>query len=65
MAQASGAWSDWLNQISVLDEFAVYPAIALHCRTSHKRRGQHWTKTAFGQSPSGPKAVTPQASAAA
>jgi tetratricopeptide (TPR) repeat protein len=65
LAQAGDAWSAWLDQVSVLDEFAVGPYLAFHCRTSHKRRGQHWTKTAFGQSPSGPKAVTPQASAAA
>jgi hypothetical protein len=66
MAKAGDAWSDWLEQIVVLDEFEVYRAFAFHCRTSHKRRGQHWTKTAFAQPPqAGQKAAAPQASAAA
>jgi mannosyltransferase OCH1-like enzyme len=55
LAQAGDAWSAWLDPVSVLDEFAVYPSIALHCRTSHKRLGQHWTKTAFAQAQFGPK----------
>jgi tetratricopeptide (TPR) repeat protein len=65
MAQAGDGWSTWLDQVHVLDEFEVYPVFAFHCRTSHKRLGQHWTKTAFALSQSQPKTVVPPASAAA
>jgi tetratricopeptide (TPR) repeat protein len=66
MARAGEAWSDWLDRIVVLDEFAVYRAFAFHCRTSHKRLGRHWTKTAFTQPPpAGQKTGAPPPSAAA
>jgi tetratricopeptide (TPR) repeat protein len=65
MAQAGDGWSSWLDHIHVLDEFEVYPYLAFHCRTSHKRLGQHWTMTAFAPSQSPPKTVAPRASVAA
>ncbi len=65
MAQAGDAWADWLHTVHVLDEYAVGPSLAFHCRTSHKRLGRHWTKTAFAPPQSAPKAVAPPAAVAA
>jgi mannosyltransferase OCH1-like enzyme len=48
---ASGAsWQDVLGQVAVLDESEIWPCVAIHCRTSHKRLGKHWSKTTFEQS---------------
>jgi tetratricopeptide (TPR) repeat protein len=59
MAAAGDAWPDWLGSQAVLDEYALHPAIAIHCRTSHKRLGRHWLRTAFAQTvlPSSPVAA--------
>jgi tetratricopeptide (TPR) repeat protein len=57
MAKAREAWSDRLDDLLVFDEFEIFRHFAFHCRTSHKRLGLHWTKTAFAQSQSGQKAA--------
>jgi hypothetical protein len=51
MAAARHAWPAWISRNAVLDEYALYPAIAFHCRTSHKKQGKHWMKTAFAAAP--------------
>jgi mannosyltransferase OCH1-like enzyme/tetratricopeptide (TPR) repeat protein len=47
MAEKGEEWPEWLNQVTVLGEFELHPLVAVHCRTSHKRAGKHWSKTAF------------------
>jgi tetratricopeptide (TPR) repeat protein len=47
MAEAGEAWGDWLGRIAILDEFDIHPFVAIHCRTSHKRLGKHWHRTAY------------------
>lgn len=57
MAATGDAWPDWLQSQVVLESYAIHPAIAVHCRTSHKRLGRHWLRTAFEQTVSRPSPV--------
>jgi tetratricopeptide (TPR) repeat protein len=50
MASVGDEWKQWLQSIAVLDECEIWPRVAIHCQTSHKRFGKHWSKTAFDQS---------------
>ncbi len=50
MAEAGELWPDWLGRMAIRNEFDIHPHVAIHCRTSHKRLGRHWSKTAFAQS---------------
>ena len=47
MAEAGDQWGSWLGHIAVLSEFDIWSRVAIHCRTSYKKRGAHWSDTAF------------------
>jgi tetratricopeptide (TPR) repeat protein len=66
LGAAGAAWPAWLRRNAVLDEFAIHPCIAIHCRTSHKKQGKHWMKTAFAPPiapPIAPVSVLPSVAA--
>ena len=58
MAEAGDDWREYLNRIHVLDEFSIWSHVAIHCRTSHKRLGKHWLKTAYSGSQSRPERLS-------
>jgi tetratricopeptide (TPR) repeat protein len=49
MAESDQSWPDWLDRVAVADEYDLFPFVAVHCRTSHKRLGENWVKTAFSR----------------
>jgi mannosyltransferase OCH1-like enzyme len=49
MAEAGQNWRAWLRKIAVLDEYDLARSVSLHCRTAHKRVGQHWSDKAFSR----------------
>jgi mannosyltransferase OCH1-like enzyme len=55
MAEAGESWPDYLSRITVLDEFAIWSHVAIHCQASYKKLGNHWMKTAYSESQGAPK----------
>jgi hypothetical protein len=65
LAAAGEGWTKQLARVAVLDDYDLYPHIAINCRTAHKRLGAHWTRTAFAGSGHRPAASPDHQAAAA
>jgi tetratricopeptide (TPR) repeat protein len=48
LAESGAQWRSLLGTITVFEEPELFQLVAIHCRASYKRLGQHWSRQSFG-----------------